>query len=261
MSAEYILSHGNDQVILCERGIRTFETYTRNTLDISAVPVLKQLTHLPIVIDPSHATGNWDWVDALSRGGRRRGRRWADDRGAPASRTGPLGRRAVACARSALQELIDDVRAVAAGRRPRRCRAHAMEVDPLASAQVAVVGLGLMGGSLAAALSTTPRLPRGGGRGAARRQPGTRRSTLRFIDRGTTDLAEGVAEADIVVLCHAGGRHPGQDRPHRPAGSSPARADGRGQHQARHLRTPWPRCPPTCSPSAATPCAAKSPPA
>ena len=57
MSAEYIMAGGNENVILCERGIRTFETYTRNTLDISAVPMLRELTHLPIVVDPSHATG------------------------------------------------------------------------------------------------------------------------------------------------------------------------------------------------------------
>ena len=57
MSAEYIMSEGNQNVILCERGIRTFETYTRNTLDLSAVPMLRELTHLPIVVDPSHATG------------------------------------------------------------------------------------------------------------------------------------------------------------------------------------------------------------
>ena len=57
MSAEYIMAGGNENVILCERGIRTFETYTRNTLDLSAVPMLKELTHLPIVVDPSHATG------------------------------------------------------------------------------------------------------------------------------------------------------------------------------------------------------------
>jgi 3-deoxy-7-phosphoheptulonate synthase len=68
MSAEYILSSGNEKVILCERGIRTFETATRNTLDISAVPVLKELTHLPIVIDPSHATGHWKYVTPLARG-------------------------------------------------------------------------------------------------------------------------------------------------------------------------------------------------
>ena len=67
MSAEYILSHGNDRVILCERGIRTFESYTRNTLDINAVPLLKQLTHLPVVVDPSHATGRWELVAAVSR--------------------------------------------------------------------------------------------------------------------------------------------------------------------------------------------------
>jgi 3-deoxy-7-phosphoheptulonate synthase len=67
MSAEYILSHGNDRVILCERGIRTFEPYTRNTLDISAVPLLKQLTHLPVVVDPSHGTGKWELVEPVSR--------------------------------------------------------------------------------------------------------------------------------------------------------------------------------------------------
>ncbi len=67
MSAEYILSSGNPNVILCERGIRTFETATRNTLDISAVPVLKELTHLPVVVDPSHAAGNWKYVIPLAR--------------------------------------------------------------------------------------------------------------------------------------------------------------------------------------------------
>lgn len=67
MSAEYILSSGNNQVILCERGIRTFETATRNTLDISAVPVLKELTHLPVIVDPSHAAGNWKYVIPLSK--------------------------------------------------------------------------------------------------------------------------------------------------------------------------------------------------
>ncbi len=66
LAAEYILSHGNYRVMLCERGIRTFEEYTRFTLDISAVPVLKQLTHLPVIVDPSHASGNWEWVTSLS---------------------------------------------------------------------------------------------------------------------------------------------------------------------------------------------------
>jgi 3-deoxy-7-phosphoheptulonate synthase len=67
MSAEYILSNGNPNVILCERGIRTFEKYTRNTLDISAVPIIKELSHLPIIIDPSHATGKRSLVGAVSK--------------------------------------------------------------------------------------------------------------------------------------------------------------------------------------------------
>ena len=66
MSAEYIMSEGNHSVILCERGIRTFETATRNTLDLSAIPVLKQNTHLPVVVDPSHATGNYQFVAPMS---------------------------------------------------------------------------------------------------------------------------------------------------------------------------------------------------
>ena len=67
MSAEYILANGNPNVILCERGIRSFEPYTRNTLDIAAVPVVKQLSHLPIIVDPSHATGKRNLVNAASR--------------------------------------------------------------------------------------------------------------------------------------------------------------------------------------------------
>ncbi len=67
MSAEYILSHHNYRVMLCERGIRTFEPYTRNTLDISAVPVLHSLTHLPVVVDPSHGVGKWQWVGAVAK--------------------------------------------------------------------------------------------------------------------------------------------------------------------------------------------------
>jgi 3-deoxy-7-phosphoheptulonate synthase len=67
MAAEYIVSQGNEKVILCERGIRTFETETRNTLDLSAVPLLKQLTHLPVVVDPSHGVGRVDIVPAMSR--------------------------------------------------------------------------------------------------------------------------------------------------------------------------------------------------
>lgn len=65
MAAEYVLSEGNQRVILCERGIRTFETATRNTLDISAVPVIKSRSHLPVIVDPSHATGHWRYVESM----------------------------------------------------------------------------------------------------------------------------------------------------------------------------------------------------
>lgn len=69
MSAEYILSEGNPNVILCERGIRTFETYTRNTLDLNAVPVIQHLSHLPVIVDPSHGVGKWRYVTAMARAG------------------------------------------------------------------------------------------------------------------------------------------------------------------------------------------------
>jgi len=67
MAAEYIMCEGNPNVILCERGIRTFEKYTRNTLDLSAIPVIKELSHLPIIVDPSHATGKWSIVEPMSK--------------------------------------------------------------------------------------------------------------------------------------------------------------------------------------------------
>jgi 3-deoxy-7-phosphoheptulonate synthase len=67
MAAEYILSHGNNRLMLCERGIRTFETYTRNTFDLNAIPVLKARSHLPVIADPSHATGKWEYVGAAAK--------------------------------------------------------------------------------------------------------------------------------------------------------------------------------------------------
>lgn len=67
MSAEYIMASGNPNVILCERGVRTYETYTRNTLDLQAIPVIKRLTHLPIIIDPSHAGGKWWLVEPMAK--------------------------------------------------------------------------------------------------------------------------------------------------------------------------------------------------
>jgi 3-deoxy-7-phosphoheptulonate synthase len=69
LSAEYVLAGGNPNVILCERGIRTFETATRFTLDLNAVPVVKKLSHLPILVDPSHGTGHWEYVEAMAMAG------------------------------------------------------------------------------------------------------------------------------------------------------------------------------------------------
>jgi 3-deoxy-7-phosphoheptulonate synthase len=69
LAAEYILSEGNENVVLCERGIRTFETYTRNTVDITAIPAMKELSHLPILLDPSHGTGKWSLVHPVSLAG------------------------------------------------------------------------------------------------------------------------------------------------------------------------------------------------
>jgi len=67
MSAEYIMKEGNDHIILCERGIRTFEKMTRNTLDLSSIPVVKHYSHLPVIVDPSHGTGHWRWVTPMAR--------------------------------------------------------------------------------------------------------------------------------------------------------------------------------------------------
>ena len=67
MAAEYIMSEGNRDIILCERGIKTPETYTRNTLDLNAIPVIKKLTHLPVIVDPSHGIGVWDLVPAMAK--------------------------------------------------------------------------------------------------------------------------------------------------------------------------------------------------
>ena len=66
-AAEYIMSEGNDDVIFCERGIRTYETFTRNTLDLSAVAAIKELSHLPVIVDPSHGTGRWQMVRPMAR--------------------------------------------------------------------------------------------------------------------------------------------------------------------------------------------------
>ncbi len=189
MAAEYILSHGNQRVMLCERGIRTFEPYTRNTLDISAVPLLKQLTHLPVLVDPSHGTGKWELVAAGLAGGRGGRGGWPDHRGPPPPGRGALRRRPVAqtgpLCRADGQPAAD------------RQRGGADAVKPLADCQVTIVGLGLMGGSLAGALRGRCRSVTG-----VDRQPATVELALArgLIDQGTADLAAGVAQADVVVL-------------------------------------------------------------
>ena len=99
MAAEYILKEGNPNVMLCERGIRTFENAYRFTLDLMAVPVLKELSHLPVIVDPSHAAGRRELVGPAVAGGRRRGRRRDHRRGAPQPRRGDLRRAAVAAGR------------------------------------------------------------------------------------------------------------------------------------------------------------------
>ena len=96
MAAEYIVAKGNHRVALCERGIRTFETMTRNTLDINAIPVLKALTHLPVVVDPSHGIGLRAHVPAIARAGVAAGADGIIDRGSPVSGEGALRRPSVA---------------------------------------------------------------------------------------------------------------------------------------------------------------------
>ncbi|MFR9190102.1 MAG: 3-deoxy-7-phosphoheptulonate synthase [Anaerotruncus massiliensis (ex Togo et al. 2019)] len=114
MSAEYIMAGGNENIILCERGIRTFETYTRNTLDLSAIPAVKKLSHLPVVVDPSHASGKWWMVDPLAKAPSQSAQT-ADHRGAQRPRQRPLRRPAVDP-----PERLRRARQGAASHRPRR---------------------------------------------------------------------------------------------------------------------------------------------
>ena len=143
MAAEYMLKEGNEKVMLCERGIRTFETTYRFTLDLLAVPALRELTHLPIVVDPSHAAGRRDWVQPMSlRGGG--GRRRRDHRRGPQrARRGDL-RRAAGPRRPRVRRVR---RAGAAGRRGRRQGAD-RRLAQSAPMRIAVLGVGLIGGSI-----------------------------------------------------------------------------------------------------------------
>ena len=144
MAAEYVLKEGNENVILCERGIRTFETAYRFTLDLTAIPVLKELSHLPVVVDPSHAAGRRDLVEPLSPGRRRGGRRRRHRGGAPAAGGGDL-RRPAAAARARVRPLRRPGRARRGRRRQELPRREARRHDRV---NVAVVGTGLIGGSV-----------------------------------------------------------------------------------------------------------------
>ena len=182
MAAEYILKEGNERVMLCERGIRTFETAYRFTLDLTAIPVLKELSHLPVIVDPSHAAGPPRPRRAALAGRRRGGRRRHHRRGPPAPRGGHL-RRAAAAPRPRVRRVRREGRA---GRRARRQVLLALR----RGVNVAVVGVGLIGGSIALAArdrlgrdvrESDPAggLPRGRARGVDAAAPSPRRSTGR----------------------------------------------------------------------------------
>ena len=165
MAAEYILSNGNQQVMLCERGIRTFETATRNTTDINAIPVLQSQTHLPVIIDPSHSTGHWEYVTKVAQAGIAAG---ADgliiEVHNDPSKALSDGEQSLKPER--FFELVTRVRKIAeaVGRSvhepvPQKELKKDMQVetendrsDCSFRRKIAIVGLGLMGGSLAMAL-------------------------------------------------------------------------------------------------------------
>ena len=202
MAAEYIVKEGNEQVILCERGIRTFETATRNTLDISAVPILKQRSHLPVVVDPSHAAGKVDLVEPLSLAAIAAGADGLMIEMHPTPET----------ALSDGAQSLDPAQ-FAARRRPHpgrssrgparrwaraRCRRHRTHSGVH---RLAVIGVGMMGGSLALAAQQPRRRRRGGGL----RQPTRPRSSRGLAARASSprrpsSAAEAAAYADLVVV-------------------------------------------------------------
>ena len=196
-AAEYIADQGNYNIMLCERGIRTFETYTRNTFDINAIPALKELTHLPVVADPSHGTGE-------SVAGRRRhprrvcrrcGRRHC--RSAPAPGKGPEGRRSIPDAESLCRT----------DGKPEETRPDCRpDIVSGAIPVLAIIGTGLIGGSIGLAAKARGRVPMPGMGGAeivAIEENETARSVALergAADRAVSSLAEGLKGASLVVL-------------------------------------------------------------
>ena len=207
MASEYILSGGNTRVILCERGIRTFETATRNTTDINAIPVLKKLTHLPVVIDPSHSTGDSAFVSSIAKAGVAAG---ADGvivevHNDPAHAISD-GKQSLTP--EAFAKMVKQVKAVAEAverrlvKSPLPCERARVNRMPqpdftLAQSKIAIIGLGLMGGSLALGLR---------GKCAALYGIDPHPATLELalsqhiVDYADSDPASLLPEADLVIL-------------------------------------------------------------
>ena len=185
MAAEYVVKEGNAQVILCERGIKTFERATRYTLDLSAIPVLKHETHLPVIVDPSHAAGKRDLV-AAAGARRRRGRRGRDHRrGAPAARGGAL-RRAAADPRRRVRRL-----------RPRDQGARfAARQDDRVTSKVAIVGTGLIGASVGLAARAAGADVRGWDPDAAHLATAAERGAV----EPASTLEDALAGAELAVV-------------------------------------------------------------
>ena len=205
LSAEYVLAGGNKNVMLCERGIRTFESYTRNTLDISAIPVVQKLSHLPIIVDPSHGTGRRDKVAPMARAAVAAGADGLHHRGALRSRPRAVRRRAVAVP-GAVRAADGRAARHRAGDRPQHLRraGRPARLEPLSRhgaaaharrrrrRSVGIAGLGLIGGSIA--LGVRARLAgraadgrRSAGRAASARR---RRSVIDAGARRGGDLSE-----------------------------------------------------------------------
>ena len=192
MAAEYVLKEGNEKVMLCERGIRTFETAYRFTLDLMAVPVLKELTHLPVVVDPSHAAGRRDLVEPLSLAAAAGGRRRHHRRGPPGS---PRRRSATArrrCAPRTSPRYAARSSGLAGASRARRSGLASRRATSLI---VAIVGAGLIGGSVG--LAARRRL---GAHVRGIDPQGARALGAGALDEACADLPAALDGADVAFV-------------------------------------------------------------
>ena len=196
MAAEYVLKEGNEHVMLCERGIRTFEPSYRFTLDLMAVPVLRELTHLPIVIDPSHAAGKRSLVEPLSLAAAAAGRRRHHRRGPPVPRGGGLRRPAGAATPTTSRTTC------ASSRRRRSWPASTFATRLM---RIAVLGVGLIGGSIG--LAAREHVEGAEVVGFGRDPSGSRRRVERGRDRprGRVDRGRRRRRGALLRL-RAGGR-------------------------------------------------------